>query len=186
LLRARGDDPPGLVAAGLLGFLAAFAGPGLVAAVGVARRRPDLLVAAAIILVCLAALSMGGATFPLLIPAVLLLFAARHMPRSGRDSLTARIAAALATIGLLATAPIALFSTTETICWDDYGAGSVVVWVVPEMPNEQSSTAPFGSGCSSGSISALGGSLAALAVTGALIVAALSGRRPTADRVSRQ
>lgn len=184
-LRARGDDPPGLVAAGLLGFLTAFAGPGLVAAVAVARRRPDLLVAAAIVLVCLAPRSMGGATLPELAPAVILLYVARRMPAPGLHPFR-RVATALATICLLVAAPIALFATTETICWDDYGAGSVVVWVVPEMPNEQSSVAPFGSGCSSGSISALGGSLAVLAVTGALIVAALSGRRPTADRVSRR
>lgn len=174
-LRARGDDPPGMLAGGLVGFLAAFAGPGLVAAVGLARRRPDLLVAAAIVLICLAPLSMGGVTLPLLIPAIILLYVARRTPASGLNP-ARRVATALATIGLLATAPIALFATTETICWDDYGPGSVVVPVVPEMPNEQSSVAPFGSGCSSGAISAFGGSLAVLAVTAVVTVAAGSGR----------
>jgi hypothetical protein len=184
-LRARGDEPPGMLAAGLLGFFAVFAGPGLVAAVGLVRRRPELLVAAAIVLVCLAPLSMGGATLPLLAPAVILLYVARRMPTRGQHAFKLRVATAVVTISLLATAPLALFTTTEIVCWDDYGGGSVVVWIVPEMPNEQSSVAPFGSGCSSGSISALGGSLAVLAVIGAVIVAVGSGRRPSTEWVAR-
>jgi hypothetical protein len=176
-LRARSDVPPGMLAGGLLGFLAAFAGPGLVATLGLARRSPDLIVAAAIALVCLAPLSMGGATLPELVPAVILFYVALRMPAT-RLHPARRAATALATIGLLATAPIALFATTETICWDDYGGGRIVSRVVPEMPNEQSSVAPFESGCSSGSISTLGGSLAVLAVTGAVAVAASPGPKP--------
>jgi len=170
LLRARSDTPPSMSDAGLLGFFAAFAGPGLVAAIGLVRHRPDLIVAAAIVLVCLAPLSMGGATLPLLIPAVILLYVARRMPASGLHA-GLRAATALVTICLLVAAPVALLSTTEIVCWEDFGGGRVVVRVVPEMLNEQSSVAPFGSGCSSGSISPLGGSLAILAVTAAVIVA---------------
>lgn len=170
LLRARSDTPPSMPVAGLLGFFAAFAGPGLVAALGLARRRSQLLVAAAIVLICLAPLLMGGATLPMLIPAVVLLYVARRMPASGLGPFRS-VVATLLTIGLLAAAPIGLFATTEIVCWEDYGGGNVVVGVVPEMLNEQSSVAPFGSGCSSGSISPLGGSLAILAVTGAVIVA---------------
>jgi hypothetical protein len=180
-LRARSDVPPGMLAGALLGFLAAFAGPGLVAALGLARRRPDLILAAAIALVCLAPLSMGGATVPELVPAVVLFYVALRMPATRLHD-ARRAATAVVTIGLLA-APIALFTTTEIVCWDDYGAGSVVVWVVPEMPNQQSSVAPFGSGCSSGSISALGGSLAILAVAGAVGTATRSGsRKPASSR----
>lgn len=171
LLRARSDVPPGMPAAGLLGFFAAFAGAGLVAGVGVARRRPGLLVAAAIVLICLSPLSMGGATLPLLIPAVILLYVAGRLGPSGRQTFASRVATVLA-FCLLVAAPIALFSTTEIVCWEDFGGGRIVSRVVPEMMNEQSSDAPFGSGCSSGSISALGGSLAILAATGAVIVAA--------------
>jgi hypothetical protein len=174
-LRARGDDPPGMLAGGLVGFLAAFSGPGLVAAIGVVRHQADLIVAAAIVLVCLAPLSMGGATLPLLIPAVILLYAARRMPASGLNA-GLRVATAFVTICLLVAAPVALFTTTEVVCWEDYGGGRIDVRVVPEMPTEQNSVAPFGSGCSSGSISALGGSLAILAVAAAATIAAGSRR----------
>lgn len=133
--------------------------------------------AAAIVLVCLAPLSMGGATLPLLIPAGILLYVALRMPAPGLHA-GLRFAAAFVTICLLAAAPIALFTTTEIVCWEDFGGGRIVSRVVPEMPNEQSSVAPFGSGCSSGSISALGGSLAVLAVAGAVAVAASSGPKP--------
>lgn len=171
LLRSRSDTPPSMPAVGLLGFFAAFAGPGLVAAVGLVRRRSQVLVAAAIVLICLAPLSMGGATLPLLIPAVILLYVGGRLGSSGRQTFASRVATVLA-FSLLVAAPIALFSTTEIVCWDDYGGGNVVTRIVEEMSNEQSSTAPYGSGCSSGSISVLGGSLAIVAVTGAVIVAA--------------
>ena len=177
LLRSRSDTPPSMPAMGMLGFAAAFAGPGLVAAAGLWRRRPDLVVAAAIVLVCLAPLSMGGATLPLLIPAVVLLYVALRIPGPGLHA-GLRVATTLVTFGLLAAAPIALFTTTEIVCWEDYGGGRIVSRVVPEMLNEQSSVAPFGSGCSSGSISTLGGSLAVLAVAGAVAVAASSGPKP--------
>jgi hypothetical protein len=177
LLRSRSGTPPGMPATGLLGFLAAFASPGLVGAIGLGGRRPDLIVAAAIALVCLAPLSMGGATLPELVPAVILFYVALRMPAPGLHA-GLRVATALVTFGLLAAAPIALFTTTEIVCWEDYGGGRIVSRVVPEMLNEQSSVAPFGSGCSSGSISALGGSLAVLAVAGAVAVAATSGPKP--------
>jgi hypothetical protein len=177
LLRARSDTPPSMPAAGLVGFFAAFAGPGLVAAVGLARRRSQLLVGAAIVLICLAPLSMAGATLPLLIPAVILIYVAGRLPASGEPA-GLRVATAIVTIGLLVAGPVALFTTTEIVCWEDYGGGRIDVRVVQEMPNEQSSPALLGSGCASGSISALGGSLAILAVAGAVTIAAGSGRRP--------
>jgi hypothetical protein len=173
VLRARSDSPPGMGPVPLLGFFVAFAGPGLVAAVGVARRRPGLLGSAALVLILLSPLSMGGATLPFLIPAVVLVYVAPRLSPTQPQGFRSRLAAVVAFF-LLAAAPIALFSTTEVVCWDDYGGGNVVTRVLPEMPNEASFTAPFGSGCSSGSISSLGGSLAMLAVAGALVVA---GRR---------
>lgn len=177
LFRATNDVQPGVDAVGLLGFFAAFAGPGLVAAVGLTRGRRGPLVAAAAVLVCLSPLSMGGVTLPLLIPAILLIYTAGRLPVSGLHRARSLIFAVL-TFGLLAAAPIALFTTTEVVCWDDYGGGNVVVQVLPEMPTGEQAIAPFGGGCSSGSISTRGGSLAILAVTGAVIVAAGSGRRP--------
>jgi len=167
--------------AGVLGFFAVFAGPGLVAAVGLQRSRPDVIVAAAVVLICLAPLSMGGATFPLLIPAVILIYVAGRLA-APRLPAWLRGATALATIILLAAAPVALFSNTEVVCWDDYGGGRIDVRVVPAMPNEQTSVAPFGSGCSSGSISAVGGGLSMLAVAGAITVAMSSGKSRIATR----
>lgn len=165
-------------AAALLGFFAVFAGPGLVAAVGLRRGRPDVIVAAAVVLICLAPLSMGGATFPFLIPAVILLYVAGKMPASAPGvPAWLKVATAIVTICLLVAAPIALFSTTQIVCWDDFGGGNVVSRVVQVMPNEQTSVAQFGSGCSGGEISVLGGSLAILAVAGAIAVAASSGSK---------
>jgi hypothetical protein len=174
LLRAASGAPLGTPALGLLGFFAVFAGPGFVAAVGLRRGRPDVILAAAAVLICLAPLSMGGATFPLLIPAVILLYLAGKL-RAPSVPGWLRAATAVVTIGLLVAAPVALFSTTQVVCWDNYGGGNVDVRVLPEMPNEVSSIAPFGSGCSGGEISGLGGSLAVLAVAGAVAVAMTSG-----------
>jgi hypothetical protein len=170
-------------AAGLLGFFAVFAGPAFVAAVGLRRGRPDVVVAAAVVLICLSPLSMGGATFPLLMPAVILVYAAGKLPTpaSGVPAWL-KVATAMVTIAFLVAAPVALFTTTQVVCWDNYGGGNVDVRVLPEMPNEVSSTAPFGSGCSGGEISTLGGSLGVLAVLGAVVVAMTSGR--PAKRVS--
>lgn len=175
LLRARSDSPLSMPAAGLLGFFAVFAGPGLVAAVGLRRRRPDVIVAAAVVLVCLAPLSMGGATFPLLIPAVILLYVAGRLA-APRLPAWLRGATALVIVCLLVAAPIALFSNTQIVCWEDYGGGNIEVRVLTEMPTESSSVAPFGGGCSSGSITALGGGLSILAVAGAVAVALASDR----------
>ncbi len=184
LLRAR-DIQPGMSAVGLLGFFAAFAGPGLVAALGLARKRPELLLAAAVVLICLAPLSMGGATLPELIPAVILLYVARRLPASGAHPIGLFVVALL-TIGLLVAAPIGLFTTTQVVCWEDYGGGNVVVQVLPEMPTESSSVAPFGGGCSSGTLSTVGGSLAVLAVAGGMIVGAAAGRTPGRRAISPQ
>jgi hypothetical protein len=176
LFRAQNDSPLSMPAAGLLGFFAVFAGPGLVAAAGLRRGRPDVIVAAAVVLICLAPLSMGGATFPFLIPAVILLYVAGRLPAPGVQAWL-KVATALVTICLLVAAPVALFSTTEVVCWENLGGGRIVTTVLPSMPNEVTSIAPFGSGCSGGEISVLGGSLAVLAVAGAVAVAMTSGRR---------
>jgi hypothetical protein len=183
LLRARNDTPLSMPAAGLVGFFAVFAGPGLVATVGLRRGRPDLIVAAAVVLICLAPLSMGGATFPFLIPAVMLLYVARKLRPPGVPSWLGA-AMALVTIGLLLAAPLALFSTTEIVCWENLGGGTIVTRVLPNMPNEVTSSAPFGSGCSGGEISVLGGWLAVLATTGAVVVAATSRRGAIREGVS--
>jgi hypothetical protein len=178
LLRAQNDSPLRMPAAGLLGFFAVFAGPGLVAAAGLRRGRPDVVAAAAIVLICLAPLSMGGATFPFLIPAVILLYVAGRQPAPEVQAWL-KVATAVVTICLLVAAPVALFSTTEVVCWENLGGGRIVTTVLPNMPNEVTSIAPFGSGCSGGEISVLGGSLAVLAVAGAVAVAMTSGpRRP--------
>lgn len=176
MFRARSGAPLSMAAAALLGFFAVFAGPGLVAAAGLRRGRPDIMVAAAVVLICLAPLSMGGATFPFLIPAVILLYVAGKLQGPALPAWL-RAATALVTICLLVAAPVAIFRTTQIVCWDDFGGGNVVSRVVEVMPNEQTSVAPFGSGCSGGEISTLGGSLAVLAVAGAVAVAMTSGRR---------
>ena len=175
LLRARSDAPLSMPPVGLLGFFAAFAGSGLVAAVGLARSRPELLVASAVVLICLAPLSMAGVTLVFLAPAVILIYVAGRLA-APRLPAWLRGATALVTICLLAAAPVALFSNTEIVCWEDYGGGSIEVRVLPEMPTESSSVAPFGGGCSSGSITALGGGLSMLAVAGAITVAASAGK----------
>jgi hypothetical protein len=173
-LRAGADQPPGILPGGAVGFLASFGGPGIVSGIGLARHNRAVVVASGMALVCLAPLSFGGATLPLLIPATLLLYAAARMkPSSARNS-GATWTAVLA-LALLIGAPVALFSTTETVCWDDHG-GWIEVRVVSEMPTEPTFIAAGGSGCSSGSISALGGLLSTLAVGAAAALAGPANR----------
>jgi hypothetical protein len=82
----------------------------------------------------------------------------------------------VAVIGLVLGATFAAFTFTQTICWDDYGGGNVVVRELPEMPTEVSSVAPFGGGCSSGVLTIEGASLAGILLIGAVAISVLSAR----------
>jgi hypothetical protein len=138
------------------------------------RRRLLVLVALAVPVALLAVTRLG--VFGLL-PLVALGGLAAGLGRIGAfrpRPLDALIAAAV--IGLVIGATFAAFTLTQTICWDDYGGGNVVVRVLPDMPTEQSFVAPFGGGCSSGEPTVAGAALAGILLSGALGISGLSAR----------
>jgi hypothetical protein len=97
----------------------------------------------------------------------------------GRRTLRPRLKDAVigvAVIGLVLGATFAAFVFTQTVCWDDYGGGNVVVRVLPEMPTEQAFVAPFGGGCSSGVMTIKGTALAGILLGGAVAISTLSAR----------
>lgn len=80
-------------------------------------------------------------------------------------------------IGLVIGATFAAFAFTQTVCWDDYGGGNVVVRVVPTMPTEESFVAPFGGGCSSGEPTIEGTALAGGLLIGSVAISGLAATR---------
>ena len=174
--------PPGTLPRGLvLGALLIV--PAIVALLGVARRDAVLLAAAGLAALAPAWLSM--VTFPLVIPAVLLLVAgaAAVRPPSGRRWLLV-----LVIVALQAGAIAALFGMTETRCWLAYDSPTGLVY---RSATEAETHGPMGGlggpvagGCDGGSFTERGIALAGVLVGGVIAVSfgAPSRRREATER----
>jgi hypothetical protein len=154
----------------VLGLLIAV--PAVVGFVGLRRGDPALLVAAG--LACLPLMFVSVATFPLVIPALLFLAAARGTRRRSRP-LT--FLAAVLIVGLVTGSLFGLLSTTETRCWLAYEIDGQRVYrdatpLEAEGPIGGAG-GPFAAGCAGGSLTPqgiliatlLGGGAVALAIT---------------------
>lgn len=106
-----------------IALLALYASPGVIGAIGVARERRSLLLAAAIVLVPGSVLSMAGVTLVFVLPMVLFAAAAASMG-AARGGLVAAIAETTVVAGLVLAAGFALFALTGNSCATSDGATS--------------------------------------------------------------
>lgn len=179
---------PGFAPRGIV-VLVLYALPGLVGLLGVATRRPALLLAACVASAAGAFVAFSGVTLIFLVPALLFLVAAARLAGApsgaAHDDWIAGIAQ-----GLLAAAVVALF----------VGAGAAVLletdsecWSAVRTPfGLRLERSPFATGeialpldavsmgCSTGLISARGVALGTLLAGAGLALAAVAARRPRA------
>lgn len=169
--QARDDvGPPEEVPRGLvLGFLIGV--PALIGLMGVRRRDPVLLVAAAG--ASLAPVPLSIITIPLVIPAILFLVAAAAgvPPRRRATWLVA-----LAIVGLQVGAFVGLLGNTEGKCWVAYPSDHGLVYRTVAGTENTSQVMggpgqPVASGCDGGALTVRGAALAAVLSVGAVALA---------------
>ena len=157
-LRAINAEPADRAAeiAGAAAFSIVFAAPALLAFLGL-RDRPALLVAAGVLELGLAFISLFSIGLLFVVPAVLFFVAAGNMRGAG-TRLWRSIAAVLVSITFGTVAFLALFARDDPVCWTTNATGETVR-VDPDEFVQRSSIsieAPPGvsaAGCSSDSIS---------------------------------
>ena len=166
-----------------------FAVPGLVGWLGIERRRPALLVAAALASFVGAFVAFSGVTLIFQVPALLLLVSAVRVqatdpPRAHVAILPAvlQAVAACAIAALLLGAAASALLLTDDACWVEYPAGiEPRIQAVPYATGEVSvPTGATSISCSSGVISVRGVGLAGVLWAGALVLAERTSRRRSA------
>ena len=181
-----GGDSPEFPPRGLVLF-AVYAIPGIVGLLGVAGRRPALLLAAAAASTVGSVLAFSGVTLIFLVPAILFLYGAIRLApvpptaasRSALGILAGSILAAVLMVLMIGAGASALLVTDER-CWTTYQTpGGVRHEPAPYTTGEmQVPTGALSFSCSTGVISARGVGLAGLLGAGALALAIATGRRP--------
>ena len=170
--QSGGDiGPPETVPRGLvLGLLVSV--PALIGLLGVVRRDPVLLIAAA-------GASLGAGltlasivTLPLVIPALLFVLSAVGGTAPARR---ATWIVAVAITGLSLGALVGLVANTETQCWVAYPSGDGYVYrQVPEGETQQQMSGagqPVGGGCDGGALTVRGIGLAGVLAIGSITLA---------------
>lgn len=167
-------------------LLAVYSLPGIIGLLGVAQRRPALLLAAAAASTIGSVLAFSGVTLIFLVPAMLFLVGAVRM--ASEDSVAASMTmrrvfggvllATILTVLMIGAGASALIVTDEQ-CWTTYQTpGGVRYELAPYTTGEMQ--VPVGAlsfSCSTGVISARGVGLAGLLGGGALGLAMATGRR---------
>jgi hypothetical protein len=192
-----------LVFAGLIGIVASFAWapgllqrgvvisvvfgvPGLVGLIGSSRKRPALLIAAALTSLVGAFVAFSGVTLIFLMPAVLFVLGAVQLewsdsagqPGSFLGSV-AQLAAGIVIVALLVGAGASALLITDAACWTEYrDAGGGRIEAMPYSSGELGVPAgAVGAGCSTGVISARGVGLGMILWIGAIGVALAASQR---------
>jgi hypothetical protein len=170
--RSSGDiGPPETVPRGLvLGLLVSV--PAIIGVLGVVRRDPVLLIAAAGASLAAGLTLASIITLPLVIPALLFVLAAVGGIAPARRA-TWIVAVAIA--GLSFGALVGLLANTETQCWVAYPSdGGYVYRQVPEEETQQQmggAGQPVGGGCDGGALTVRGVGLAAVLAIGSIALA---------------
>ncbi len=190
LLRAINAEPAerAVEIAGAAAFTVVFAAPALLAYLGL-RDRPALLVAAGMLELGLALISLFSYIGLLLVPPAVLFFVAAGNMRGAGTGLWRSIAAVLVSITLGTVAFLALFARDDPVCWMTDSSTGESVSVDPDEFVQGSSTSialPPGAsaaGCSSDSIST-SEAVAAIASVAAMAGAGWLLSRPPPARVA--
>ena len=154
---------PGFLPRGVV-LLVAFGLPGVVGIIGATRRRPGLLVAAALTSFGGAVIAFSGVTLIFLIPAVMFAMGAVAIAAAPADAHSgwlasgfAQLLAATCIVALLVAGGAAALLLTDAACWNALeGFGSSLYQM---LPYSNGGTIPPGfteAGCSTGLISARG------------------------------
>lgn len=166
--------------------LAAYAGPAIVGWLGVRRREPSLLVAAAATTFAGSFIAFSGVTLIFLVPAVLFAAGAVALEAAqadGRreDGVVAglgRLLAAALIAALLLGAGAAALLVTDSACWNTYPGVSGPTFEMLPFSNELSPPpGATSAGCSTGLISVRGVALAGILWVAAVGLADLASRR---------
>lgn len=187
LASAAGYEPE-FVPRGVVLFVA-LGLPGVVGLLGTERRRPALLVAAALTSFVGSFLAFSGVTLIFLVPSVLFAAGAVGLelgPPRGSDGLIAglgRLAAAVVIVVLLVAAGASALIITDSGCWTEVRTplGSQIVRS-PYSEEQTLGSNAIRAGCSTGLISPRGVGLAAVLWSVALGLAHLASRRRAATR----
>jgi hypothetical protein len=170
-------------------LLAVYALPGIVGLLGVAQRRPVLLLAAAAASAVGSVLAFSGVTLIFLVPAVLFLVGAVRLASAGSGSAGRGVAGILAGAGIAAVlitlmigAGASALLVTDERCWTMYETQGGVIRYEPAPVATGEVEVPAGAtsyGCSNGLLSARGVGLGGLLGGGALALVFATRRRPT-------
>jgi hypothetical protein len=180
-----GDGSPEFLPRGVVLFVA-YALPGVVGLLGVAGRRPALLLAASAASTVGSVLAFSGVTLIFLVPAILFLYGAVRLasvaPEEGSGSasgiLAGSVLAAVLTMLMIGAGASALLVTDEQ-CWTTYQTPNGVRYEpAPYTTGEmQVPAGAISFTCSTGEISARGVGLATLFGTGSIGLGLLNSRR---------
>ncbi len=166
-----------------LAIPALYATMGLLAIIGALRRRPAIVVAAGVL--CLAGAILSVATIGFAAPGLLLILLGSRidaLPTRPRTEAVIAVAAVL----LVVSAAIALLVMTEGRCWQATGSPADPTYTVIPCGGQGVLVAggqTFASGFDSGVLTTRGGLVEAVLLLGALTVAAVTGRTPTGTGV---
>jgi hypothetical protein len=182
LRQANSNDlGPGSFVESSVGWLAFWSGPAIVGGIGTAIRRREIVVGAGLSYTWMAALSLSGVTFILLVPAILFLYAGLRSPSGASSGRPTQPLLAVAILALFAGSFIGLFGTLQTVCWEQSADGTVRTHLeADDGTTGEVSVGTDGvvaSGCSGGQVSSLGSAIAVACVAAAATTAILSARR---------
>jgi hypothetical protein len=167
-------------------LLVVFAMPGIIGLLGVAQRRPSLLLAAGAAATVGSVIAFSGITLIFLVPAILFFVGAFRIASHGAGAAPRSLGGALAATGiaialvvLMIGAGASALLVTDERCWTTYETpGGVRFEPAPYTTGEmQVPTGALSMECSTGAISARGVGLAGLLGGGALGLAMATGRR---------
>lgn len=180
--QARDPRPPEDVPRALA-IPALYATMGLLAIIGAWQRRPAIVVAAGVL--CLIGAILSVATIEFAVPGVLLIvFGSRiqDLPTLHRSEAVIAATAAL----LVVSAAIALLVMTGERCWQATGSPADPTYTVNLCGGQTVLVAggqAFASGSDSGVLTTGGGLVEAVLLLGALTLTAVTGRTPTSTGV---
>jgi hypothetical protein len=179
--QARDPRPPEDVPRALA-IPAFYATMGLLAIIGALQRRPAIVVAAGVL--CLVGAILSVATIEFAVPGILLiLLGSRIQALPTRHGSEGVIAAAA--VLLVVSAAIALLVMTGERCWQATGSPADPTYTVIPCGGQAvlGAGGPFASGSDSGVLTTGGGLVEAVLLLGALTLTAVTGRTPTSTGV---
>ena len=180
--QARDPRPPEDVPRALA-IPALYATMGLLAIIGALQRRPAIIVAAGVL--CLVGATLSVATIEFAVPGILLiLLGSRIQALPTRHGSEGVIAAAA--VLLVVSAAIALLVMTGERCWQAMGLLADPTYTVIPCSGQTvlvGGGQTFASGSDSGVLTTGGGLVEALLLLGALTLTAVTGRTPTSADV---